>query len=139
MAASEEPKVGEAEDQHMTGLATALRNTLATAKLSPAAIKSIVLPLDGNIADEMEWHQTVETIWPRRDNIPRRFEELRPYLSLGDTGAATLPLALALASARLDFRFPSVDNILVCEVSRYSPRGVVYLKVPPARKEINSL
>jgi 3-oxoacyl-[acyl-carrier-protein] synthase-1 len=139
MAACEEPHPGKAEDDHMTGLATALRNTLATAKLSPAAIKSIVLPLDGNIADEMEWHQTVETLWPRRDNIPRRFEELRPHLSLGDTGAATLPLALALASARLDFRFPSVDNIFVCEVSRHSPRGVVYLKVPPTRKENNSL
>jgi hypothetical protein len=61
------------------------------------------------------------------------------HLSLGDTGAATLPLALALASARLDFRFPSVDNIFVCEVSRHSPRGVVYLKVPPTRKENNSL
>ncbi|MFN2354927.1 MAG: hypothetical protein ABR512_10440 [Desulfopila sp.] len=132
MAASEEPHAGK-EDHHMTGLATALRNTLATAQLSPAAIKSIVLPLDGNIADELEWHQTVETIWSRRDNIPRRFEELRPYLSLGDTGAATLPLALALASARLDFRYPSVDNVFVCETSPHSPRGVVHLKAPTAQ------
>lgn len=138
MAASEEPHTGK-EDHHMTGLSTALRKTLATAQLSPDAIKSIVLPLDGNIADELEWHQTVETIWSRRDNIPRRFEELRPYLSLGDTGAATLPLALALASARLDFIFPSVDNIFVCEVSRHSHRGVVYLKAPTAQGKNDSL
>ena len=138
MAASEEPHAGK-EDHHMTGLATALRNTLATAQLSPAAIKSIVSPLDGNIADELEWHQTVETIWSRRDNIPRKFEELRPYLSLGDTGAATLPLALALASARLDFRYPSVDNVFVCETSPHSPRGVVYLKAPPAQDKNDSL
>ncbi|MGB3225931.1 MAG: hypothetical protein WBB23_24295 [Desulforhopalus sp.] len=133
MAASEEPHRGKAEDHHMTGLATALENTLATSKLSPAAIKSIVLPLDGNIADELEWHQTVEGIWPRRNNIPRRFEELRPYRSLGNTGAATLPLALALASVRLDFRFPSVDNIFVCEISHHSSRGVVFLKAAPAQ------
>ena len=138
MAASEEPHAGK-EDHHMTGLATALRNTLATAQLSPAAIKSIVLPLDGNIADELEWHQTVETIWSRRDNIPRKFEELRPYLSLGDTGAATLPLALVLASARLDFRFPSVNNVFVCEITHHCPRGVVYLKAPTAQGKNDSL
>ncbi len=136
MTSCEEPYAGKAEDHQMTGLTTALRNILTTANLSAPALQSIVLPLDGNIDDELEWHQTVENNWSRRENIPRKFEELRPYISLGKTGAATIPLALVLGAARFDFRFPSVDNIVVVESSQHSHRGTVYLKMLPSREKI---
>ncbi len=128
MAAAEEPHTGQADLQKMTGLATALNHTLSEANLTPADIKSIALPLGGNRVDDLEWHQVVENLWSRRENIPREFEEMKPYTTLGDTGAAKIPLALVLGFARLEFHFPSVSQVLVCEASHHSPRGALCLK-----------
>ena len=126
--AATEPHAGHGDAHKMTGLTTALQAALATANLSPAAVGTLVLPFGSRPADAFEWHQTVEALWSRRDNIPRRFEELRPSTTLGDTGAATLPLALALGCARLNFDRPAVQNLLVCEASDAAPRGAVCLK-----------
>jgi 3-oxoacyl-[acyl-carrier-protein] synthase-1 len=55
-------------------------------------------------------------------------EALFPQASIGGTGAATLPLALVIGCARLEFIFPPAERVLVCEVGQGEPRGAVLLK-----------
>lgn len=122
-----EPHNGQAHDKQMTGMAAAIKATLQHTDISPEKLDSIVIPFGGRMVEALEWHQVVEAVWPRRENVPRMFEVLRPGITLGETGAASLPLGLALGCARFEFEFPGIDNLLVCSCHPSASRGAVSL------------
>lgn len=123
-----EPHHDQAHAKSMTGMTAALRSAMKDAGIQPEILDSIVWPFGNRMVEALEWHQVVETVWPRRENIPRDFEILRPALTLGETGAASLPLGLALGCARFAFEFPPIDNLLVCTCHPTTCRGAVGLK-----------
>jgi 3-oxoacyl-[acyl-carrier-protein] synthase-1 len=127
MHTAPEPHHDQAHDNRMTGMTAAVKAALQDARITPGKLDSIVVPFGGRMVEALEWHQVVETVWPRRENTSREFEILRPCLSLGETGAASLPLGLALGCARFEFEFPGVDNLLVCTCQPSSSRGAVSL------------
>jgi 3-oxoacyl-[acyl-carrier-protein] synthase-1 len=129
-----EPHHDQAHDKQMTGMTAAIKAAMQDAGIVPEKLDGIVLPFGGRMVEALEWHQVVETVWPRRENTPREFEILRPGTTLGETGAASLPLGLALGCARFEFEFPTADNLLVCTCHPSISRGAVSLKKvePPA-------
>jgi 3-oxoacyl-[acyl-carrier-protein] synthase-1 len=92
-----------------------------------------VSPFGSTTAESLVWHQVIEAVWPRRDKVARDFEVLHPATALGHTGAAALPLGLALGCARFEFDFPCVERLLVCEAGQGSPRGAVLLEKEPTK------
>jgi 3-oxoacyl-[acyl-carrier-protein] synthase-1 len=131
-----EPHHDQAHDKPMTGMTAAIKAAMQDAGITPEKLDGIVLPYGGRMVEALEWHQVVETVWPRRENIPREFEVLRLCSTLGETGAAFLPLGLALGCARFEFEFPTADNLLVCTCHPSTSRGAVSLKrvEPPAEE-----
>ncbi|ABA90063.1 hypothetical protein Pcar_2828 [Syntrophotalea carbinolica DSM 2380] len=127
MHTAPEPHHGKAHDQRMTGMTAAIKTALQDTGISPNKLDGIVLPYGNRMTEALEWHQVVETVWPRQKNVSREFEVLRPGISLGETGAAALPLGLALGCARFEFEFPTADNLLVCSCHPTSSRGAVSL------------
>jgi 3-oxoacyl-[acyl-carrier-protein] synthase-1 len=128
LCAASEPNHNQAHRKQMTGLTTAIKNVIEYAGTTPDKLDSIVLPFSGMTPDALEWHHVVESVWSRRENISRNFETFHPAATLGATGAATLPLSLALGCARFEFDFPPAEKILVCEAGDGPPRGAVFLK-----------
>ncbi|AJF06126.1 beta-ketoacyl synthase N-terminal-like domain-containing protein [Geoalkalibacter subterraneus] len=122
-----EPNAGEADAKRMSGLSAAVTSSLEARSLSPAAMDCVIAPHDGSLSGALEWHHTVERLFPRREAAPRNFEELLPCRSFGDLGAAALPLALVLGSARFEFSHSSVKHVMVCETGDCPQRGAVLL------------
>lgn len=122
-----EPHHDQAHDKPMTGMTAAIQEAMKEAGIAAEKIDGIVLPFGGRMVEALEWHQIIETVWPRRENVPREFEILRPATTLGETGAASLPLGLALGCARFEFEFPTADNLLVCICHPTTSRGAVIL------------
>mgnify|MGYP007011830386 CR=1 FL=1 len=133
----DEPLYENLEHGTPVGLADAARLALTRAEFPPAALHNVVLARAETSADEFEWLQVRKALWPvRLDETQRKamrrgeldaptpeacqkVETLRPALTTGDTGAAALPLALALAAERFDFFHQHIDNSLVL----YNPEG----------------
>ena len=124
---SVELHAGDAVDKRMSGLSTAVATALAASNLPPEAIDCVVAPHDGSLSGALEWYQTVERLFPRREASPRDFEELLLCRSFGELGAAALPLSLALGCARLEFTYPSVKHVMVCETGESQQRGAVLI------------
>jgi 3-oxoacyl-[acyl-carrier-protein] synthase-1 len=122
-----EPHAGQADASRMRGLSAAVASALEARTLLPAAMDCVIAPHDGSLSGALEWHQTVERLFPRRESAPRNFEELLPCRSFGDLGAAALPLALVLGCARFEFTNPSVKHVMVCEPGDFPQRGAVLL------------
>jgi hypothetical protein len=105
---------------------------------------------------EREWHQVTQRLWPIRLDEQQRVamtlgeidapepapsaEPKRLNLNqvTGETGAATLPLQLALACEHFRYAaetarygFPAPSLALVCEMSDYPRRGALALEPPP--------
>ncbi|MDO3379339.1 beta-ketoacyl synthase N-terminal-like domain-containing protein [Geoalkalibacter halelectricus] len=129
MGSAAEPHAGDAADKPMTGLAAAVESALAAQSLAPPAMECVVAPHDGSLSGALEWHQTVERLFPRREAAPRAFEELLPCRSLGEVGATALPLSLALGCARFEFAHPRVGYVMVCETGDRPRRGAVLLSL----------
>ncbi|BCA78390.1 hypothetical protein [Desulfuromonas sp. AOP6] len=127
LAATVEPFPGQADEKSMTGLAEAIRKSTQDDQntLEPAAV---ILPLDASACQTLEWHQVRQNLWP---NARQGMEELYPCHFLGDIGAATLPLSVALGCARLDFTYSAITSLLVCEAGATPPRGALWLHKPP--------
>jgi 3-oxoacyl-[acyl-carrier-protein] synthase I len=132
LCAASEPHPGQAHDQPMTGMTKSIQCVIQETGITPEKLDSLVSPFGATTAESLEWHQVIEAVWPRRDNVARNFEVLRPATALGHTGAAALPLGLALGCARFEFYFPGVERLLVCEAGQGSPRGAVLLKREPS-------
>ncbi|MEJ2693452.1 MAG: hypothetical protein P8166_10455 [Candidatus Thiodiazotropha sp.] len=144
LASVPEPQAGRAGQQPMEGLAQALRQATAT---QPALINRAATLLLGHAqgkADDFEWHQTERQLWPIRLDVRQRVAMMlgeieapvpeapnKPHLLnlaqvIGETGAAALPLQLAVACEQFRFearlaRFghPSPRPVLVAETGDY--------------------
>jgi 3-oxoacyl-[acyl-carrier-protein] synthase-1 len=128
LAAAPEPNHGQAHEKKMTGMATVLQSVFQGAGTTPGKLDSIVLPFGCTMPESLEWHQALEVVWPRRKQIPRSFEVLLPAGAIGTTGAANLPLGLALGCARFEFDFAPAERLIVCEAENGPSRGAVFLK-----------
>ncbi len=160
LASTNEPETGKAEHRPMSGLAQALRQ--ATASQPPLLNHAASLLLGHALgeSDDLEWHQTERQLWPIRLEESQRVAMMlgeidapepeapdKPRLfnlaqATGETGAAALPLQLAVACERFRFetlltRFghPSPRPVLVAETGDYPLRGAICLQ-PPATNDI---
>lgn len=131
LSAATEPHHNEAHENKMTGMATAIQSALKEANVTPDKLDSIVLPFGCTMQESLEWHQTLETVWSRREKVPRTFETLLPAGTIGTTGAADLPLGLALGCARFKFDFIPAERLIVCEAGNGPQRGAVFLNKSP--------
>jgi 3-oxoacyl-[acyl-carrier-protein] synthase-1 len=157
LASAPEPEAGHAGHRPMNGLAQALRQATAT---QPALLNQAATLLLGHAlgeADDLEWHQTERQLWPIRLEESQRVAMMlgevdaptpeaadKPRLfnlaqATGETGAAALPLQLAVACEQFRFearlaRFghPSPRPVLVAETGDYPVRGAICLQ-PPAK------
>jgi 3-hydroxy-3-methylglutaryl CoA synthase len=117
----------------MTALPTAIGQALDQGQCSPDRVETAVLHMGNDVQSALEWYQVKRKIWPEEpepEEFQRKMEELSPQTTIGDTGAAALPLSLAIACSRFDFDFAPVERILVCDAGHGPARGVVYLKKP---------
>lgn len=110
-----EPVRVDADLHDFRGLATAARQALAQAGHEPEAIDAVTHPHGHTLAQHLEWHALRQDLWPQRlpdelraaqergeipaPAVPETREPLclQPSKLLGDFGAATLPLGLAVA------------------------------------------
>ncbi len=146
-----EPHSGKAESNKMTGLTKAIQTVTQIAGKIPDDIHCIVRNNTSEQQYAFEWYQTTQTIWPNKlpeqERIayqlgelteppklkPRKMpEELLTSTTLGDVGAASVPLSMVLACARFNFNYPVVNNCLVCETNEFPFRGVILLENPVA-------
>jgi 3-oxoacyl-[acyl-carrier-protein] synthase-1 len=159
LASALEPEAGQAGQRPMRGLAQALRQATAS---QPALLNQSATLFMGHAlgeSDDLEWHQTERQLWPIRLEESQRVAMMlgevdapapeapdKPRLfnlaqATGETGAAALPLQLAIAceqfrfEARLArFGYPPPRPVLVAETGDYPVRGAICLQ-PPAKGE----
>ncbi len=132
-----EPHAGQAGDKPMTGLAQAMEAAARRGEIPLNEVPELILTLSTENASELEWHQTLMRIWPpsapaNPENSPQAPHPLRLHPTLGELGAATLPVALTLGCARFEHEHPAISCLLVCDGSEAMLRGAVNLKATPA-------
>ncbi len=146
---SAEPNCGKAHTSKMTGLSQAIQNVSQTTGQHPDAIDCVIRNNSREQQYSLEWYQTTQSIWPNKlpeqervayqlgeideppELKPRKMpEELFTGLTLGEIGAATLPISLILACARFEFNYPMVKNCLVCEANEFPFRGAILVENP---------
>lgn len=124
-----EPNHRQGDLKPMTALTASIEQALA--QCPPSQVETIVLPMENDIPTALEWHQVEGKLWRKPGpDADIDIEELNPQSTIGYTGAAALPLALATGCARFAFNFPPAERILVCEIGRGQSRGAVFLKSP---------
>jgi len=123
-----EENAGKAANRPMTALTESIEQALDQAQHTPTQVETMVLPMPGDPPATLEWHQVKRKLWAQTDDSNYRMEELLPQVTIGHTGAAELPLALALGCERFNFNYPSVERLLVCEIGPSQARGAVFLK-----------
>lgn len=140
-AQTPEPHTGAAGSRPMRGMIQAIEEACEQVSIVPSALEGIILPLGVDRKGELEWYQVCRKLWPPAPATagkeatlpPGEPELLRPFLALGETGAATFPLTLVLACARFEFEYPPLTRLLVCEAAEAPLRGAVILAGPPAK------
>lgn len=130
-----EPHDGQGGEKKMTGLAQAMEEAARQGAIRLEEVKEYILTLSTESTSELEWHQTLMRLWPpaapaNQKNSPQEPQPLRLHPTLGELGAATLPVALVLGCARLEFDHPAIFSLLVCDGSAAMLRGTVCLKSP---------
>ncbi|MFV1984692.1 MAG: hypothetical protein ACC657_14200 [Thiohalomonadales bacterium] len=151
-----EPNSGKADKTKLTGLSTVIQNVTKMAGQHPDNIDCLVLSGLNSPFTALEWYQTTQTVWPNTLSEQQRVafqqgeieqpklkprtmpEQLDPNFSLGEIGAAILPLELVLACARFDFNYPQVKHCLICDVSEFPFRGAILLSNPHANSATDS-
>ncbi len=158
IGSAEEPHAGEAADHRLEGTHQAL--TQATEHNPQLLQQAATLIQAHNLGTpgEQEWHQVVQRLWPVRLAEQQRVammlgeidapepapsaEPKRYNLNqvTGETGAAALPLQLALACEHFRYTaeiarygFPAPRPALVCEMSDYPRRGALVLEPSPGK------
>lgn len=134
-----EENPGKAANCRMTALITSIEQALGQAQCKPSQIETLVLPMGKDLPATLEWHQVRRKLWTKPEDANPEMEELLPQATIGDTGAAALPLALVIGCARFEFNFPPAESILVCEAGQEEPRGAVLLKKSPTETEATNI
>lgn len=152
-----EPLARDADLEATEGLSTAINQALSQAGITATDIQGIVHGLGAETVHAFEWYQTTQKIWPRRvdeqqraavqlgeieqadipdDPIPKI---ILPHLTMGEVGAATLPMRIATALAWIEFDahqarwdFPTRKHLLVCDTSDAPERGAIIVSPTPA-------
>jgi hypothetical protein len=156
IGSAEEPLAGKAAEHRLEGtyqaLIQATGHNLERLQQAATLIQAHNLGSHG----EREWHQVAQRLWPIRLDEQQRVAMMlgeidapEPVPSAepkrfnlnqvtGETGAAALPLQLALACERFRYTaeitrygFPTPRPALVCEMSDYPRRGALALEPPP--------
>ncbi len=127
-----EPHVGAADRMRMTGLAAALEQALNRSGMCAEDLGEMIHSRDGGPADALEWYQMQRQFWtPQTPEKSRMSGDLPAELglsrSLGEIGAAALPVMLVLGCARFAFTHPAVTALAVCETGDEPFRGTVIL------------
>jgi 3-oxoacyl-[acyl-carrier-protein] synthase-1 len=129
---------GKAADRQLIALASVIQEALDQGQCKPDRVDTAVLPMGSDIPAALEWHQVRRKLWLTPENINPGMEELSPLSTIGDTGAAALPLALIIGCSRFEFNFPSVESVLVCEGDQSTTRGAVLLIKKPVDAKVAS-
>lgn len=137
VAQAPEPCSGQADEKKMTGLAQSMEEAAKQGEIRLDELQELILTLSTECDSELEWHQTLMRLWPpgraaNEANTTQVPQLLRLHPTLGELGAATLPVALVLGCARLEFDHPAISSLLVCDGSTAMLRGAVCLKSPPS-------
>jgi len=152
--------IGVATEQHARdadieateGLSNAIGQALAQSGLVAEVIQGVVHNLGAETVQSLEWHQTSQAIWPRRVSEQQRIavqngeieqaeipddpipQSLLPYMTMGEVGAAALPIQLATALAWMEYDtwqsrmgFPVRENILICDTPDAPERGALIM------------
>lgn len=153
LAVAPEPHPGQADSRALTGLGQAMEAAIALADMAPADLDALVLTLGTDTAAMLEWYQTETRLWPTRlgeaEQVaialgeqapqaapdPKLPERLNLNLTLGEIGAASLPVAVALACERLGYGYPGIRHCLVTEGGALSQRGALLLSAVPRGAE----
>ncbi|MFV8835165.1 beta-ketoacyl synthase N-terminal-like domain-containing protein [Aquisalimonas sp. APHAB1-3] len=143
--AGHEPHHGAVGRNHLQGLGAAAGEALDAAGLTGGKPDAVILARAQESLAELEWYHAHSGLWPQR--LPARqqlamrrgeleapqpdpeppVETLRPALTLGETGAAGLPVALALAHARFQLDLMPVRHCLVLDATAGPERLAVCL------------
>lgn len=147
-----EPNARDADLKATEGLSAAIEQAIKQAGVGAADIQGLVHNLGAETVHAIEWYQTTKKIWPRRvseqqrvaaqmgeieqadmpeDPIPK---SLLPYKTMGEVGAAALPMQLATALAWMEYDahqarwgFPMRNHLLVCDTPAAAERGAVVI------------
>ncbi|MFV2061782.1 MAG: hypothetical protein ACC653_13940 [Gammaproteobacteria bacterium] len=154
---SPEPNCGKAHTSKMTGLSKVIQTVTQMAGKIPDNIDCVIRNDTTDQQYAFEWHQTTQSIWPNKISEQERIayqlgettepptvkprkmpEELLTSSTLGDIGAASIPLSLVLGCARFNFDHPVVNNCLIFEANEFPFRGAILLENPQANSQVKA-
>jgi len=147
-----EPNARNADLAATEGLSSAINQAIAQAGIAATDIQGIVHNLGAETVHAIEWYQTTKKIWPRRVNEQQRMavqlgeieqadmpddpipKEVLPYKTMGEVGAAALPMQLATALSWIEYDahqsrwgFPVRQHLLVCDTPAVAERGAIVI------------
>jgi len=143
---------GKPHKHKLVGQRNAISTCMQQAKLQLDDIESIILTTGGERHTQMEWQQTTQALWPNKLPEEQRVayqlgeidlpvlqqrkmpEELNLGMTVGEVGAASIPMGLILACARFEFNYPQVSNCVVCEANDFPFRSAVLLVNPKSKQ-----
>ena len=152
LGVADEPHARDADLHATEGLSSAITQAITQAGIAATDIEGLVHNLGAETVEVLEWDQTTKKIWPNRVNEQQRMavqlgeleqadnpedpipRALHPYKTMGETGAAALPMQLATALAWLEYDahqarwgFPVRKHLLVCDTPAAPERGALVI------------
>jgi 3-oxoacyl-[acyl-carrier-protein] synthase I len=152
MGIAAEPNARNADLGGTEGLSSAINQALAQAGITATDLQGIVHNLGAETVQSLEWHHTTQAIWPRRVSEQQRLavqngeiEQAEipddpipdiecPYQTMGQVGAAALPMQLATALAWIEYDqhqarwgFPVRNHLLICDTPDAAERGALII------------
>lgn len=144
-----EPHAGSPETRRLTALSDCLRQALTAAELEADQIGGFVHATSSTEpAAELEWLQASQALLRVELTEEQQNELMRGHITLedlpqaprpprfkmggtvGDVGAAAMPMQLALACGRFRAQTPYAGSLVVCETDASGARGAVVLRNP---------
>jgi 3-oxoacyl-[acyl-carrier-protein] synthase-1 len=147
-----EPNARDADLKATEGLSTAINQAITQAGIAATDIQGIVHNLGAETVHAIEWYQTTKKIWPRRVSEQQRVaaqlgeieqadmpddpipQTVLPYKTMGEVGAAALPMQMATALAWIEYDahqarwgFPVRQHLLVCDTPAAAERGALVI------------
>jgi hypothetical protein len=147
-----EPNASDADLEATEGLASAITQATTQAGIQSTDIQGIVHNLGAETMQSIEWYQTTQALWPRRVSEQQRMAvqlgEIKqaalpddpiphiecPYQTMGEVGAAALPIQIATALAWIEYDahqskwgFPIRSHLLVCDTPEAKERGALII------------
>jgi len=147
-----EPHARDADIEATVGLSSAIEQAIAQAGIAATDIQGIVHNLGAETVHAIEWYQTNKKIWPRRVDEQQRMavqlgeidqadtpddpipKIILPYMTMGEVGAAALPMHLAAALSWMEYDahqarwgFPVRKHLLVCDTPDTPERGALII------------